>query len=133
MNKTVGLISCIIIMISIAGCAINRAEIATKAKNSMLGMSKQQVLQCMGVASNIQTQGNTEAWKYYSGGDYQGSININANNQYAYGSESLHKRSCEINILFSNDSVTNVLYSGRTGGLLSQGEQCAYAVSNCTR
>jgi hypothetical protein len=120
-------------MVSISGCAINRAEIAAKAKSSMIGMTKQQVLQCMGAASNTQSQENTEIWKYYSGGDYQGSFNVNTTDQYAYGSTNFHKRSCEINIIFTNDSVTNILYSGRTGGLLTQGEECAFALNNCVR
>lgn len=133
MNKPICLTTAAIIIISINGCAIQRAEVATKAKTSLIGMSKQQILQCMGAASEIQKQGTTEAWKYYSGGDYRGSINAYTDNQYTFGTTTLNKRSCEINILFDNSSVTNVLYSGRTGGILSQGEQCAYAVSNCVK
>jgi len=125
------LIFFIIPLFLLNGCAIQRAQIATKAQTSMIGISKQQVLQCMGVASGIQREGNIESWKYYSGGDYHGSVNTYSYSQFTTGSANFQKRSCEINITFLHDSVTNVMYSGRTGGILSQGEQCAYAVSNC--
>jgi hypothetical protein len=99
----------------------------------MVGMSKQQILQCMGAASNVQTVGSIESWKYFSGGESFATTNISGNGNFATASTNVATRYCVINITFSNDVVTNVSYSGRTGGLLSQGEQCAYAVANCVK
>jgi len=111
-------------------CSIQRAEVATKAQSSMIGMSKQQILECMGAASNTQSQGNAEVWNYHSGGDYRGSVNLYSNDQYTTGTAIVNRRSCEINVVFENGIVSKILYSGRTGGILSRGEQCAFAVAN---
>jgi hypothetical protein len=133
MKEVIQIISYGLILSLIASCAIQRAEIATKAQSSMIGMSKQQILQCMGAADSTQIVGVVESWKYHSGGESHATTNISNYGEFATASTSVTKRYCEVNILFSNDSVTNINYSGRTGGLLSKGEQCAYAVSNCVR
>jgi len=122
MYKFIISLTIVMCLASINGCVFTRAETASTAKRSLIGMSKQQILQCMGAARNIQTEGNVDVWKYYSGGDYR-----------ATGITILRKRSCEINVIFKKDYVVNIMYSGRTGGILTRGEQCAYAVSNCVR
>ena len=33
----------------------------------------------------------------------------------------------------NNGYVSRVNYSGPTGGLITEGEQCAFAVQNCTK
>jgi hypothetical protein len=38
-----------------------------------------------------------------------------------------------VNIVMTNGVVSEVNYTGPTGGLLTQGEQCAYAVQNCAQ
>jgi hypothetical protein len=43
------------------------------------------------------------------------------------------RRYCTMNIVMSAGRVSRVNYSGPTGGLLTAGEQCAFAVQNCTR
>jgi hypothetical protein len=42
-------------------------------------------------------------------------------------------RFCNINIVMASGRVTVVNYTGPTGGLLTAGEQCAYAVDACVR
>jgi hypothetical protein len=42
-------------------------------------------------------------------------------------------RFCNINIVMSGGIVSAVNYQGPTGGLLTRGEQCAYAVDRCTK
>lgn len=123
----------ILIFAMISSCSIQRAEVATKAQSSMVGMSKRQILECMGAANNTQSQGNVEVWAYHSGGDYRGSVNLYSNDQGTTGTAIVNRRSCEINVVFENGTVSKVLYLGRTGGLLSKGEQCAFAVANCVK
>jgi hypothetical protein len=49
----------------------------------------------------------------------------------AFGSSVTTARFCKVDVVFNGSRVARVNYSGPTGGLLTEGEQCAYAVSNC--
>jgi hypothetical protein len=42
-------------------------------------------------------------------------------------------RFCNVNIVFAGGQVSAVNYTGPTGGLLTAGEQCAYAVNACVK
>ena len=52
---------------ALAGCAIQRAQVAQEAQGSMIGMPKEQVLACMGPPINKAAEGATEVWAYNSG------------------------------------------------------------------
>ena len=52
---------------ALAGCAIQRAQVAQDARAQMVGMSKEQVLACMGPPGNKAAEGATEVWSYASG------------------------------------------------------------------
>jgi hypothetical protein len=104
---------------ALGGCAFQRAEVAQTAQASMIGMPKEQVLSCMGPPANKATEGKTEVWAY--------STNPTINLDRGSGST----RYCTINITMNGGVVSAVNYQGPTGGLLTQGEQCAYAVKAC--
>jgi hypothetical protein len=53
--------------IVLSACAIQRAQEAQDAHTQMVGMSKEQVLACMGPAINKAAEGGTEVWTYNSG------------------------------------------------------------------
>jgi hypothetical protein len=106
---------------TLGGCAFERAEIAQKAQASMIGMPKEQVLACMGPPANKATEGKTEVWAYAT----NPTINLDR------GSGAT--RFCNANITLSGGVVSAVNYQGPTGGLLTQGEQCAYAVDACVK
>jgi hypothetical protein len=38
-----------------------------------------------------------------------------------------------VNVVMTAGRVSSVNYVGDTGGLITQGEQCAFAVQNCVR
>jgi hypothetical protein len=40
-------------------------------------------------------------------------------------------RFCNINIVMTGGQVSAINYAGASGGLLTPGEQCAYAVNSC--
>jgi hypothetical protein len=42
-------------------------------------------------------------------------------------------RFCTINLVMSGGRVSRVNYVGPTGGLLTRGEQCAFALENCVQ
>jgi hypothetical protein len=124
---------------SIYACSssrFGRAQVATQAKAQMIGMSKEQVLACMGAPFQQAAVGQTEVWSYPSGGDTttvstaNGSVDA-AGNATAFGvSQSAH-RYCVVNVVMTAGKVSAVNYTGRTGGWASEGEQCAFAVKNC--
>lgn len=127
----------IIVGLALTACSYQRAGTAAIAKSSMIGMTKEQVLTCMGPPVQTAKEGSTEVWSYISGGD---SVSGGAATGYASGSSATvvgsgwtKKRSCTVNIVMHGQSVTAVNYLGRTGGLLTKGEQCAFAVENCVQ
>jgi hypothetical protein len=107
--------------VAFSGCAFQRAEVAQRAQASMIGMPKEQVLACMGPPAQKATEGQTEVWAY------------NTSPTIILNQGSGATRFCTVNIVMSGEAVSAVNYRGPTGGLLTQGEQCAYAVDACVR
>jgi hypothetical protein len=93
-------------------------------------MPKEQVLACMGPPINKAAEGATEVWAYNSGNGMT-STNISGDRHGATATSS--SRFCNVNIVMSRGQVTAVNYTGPTGGLLTAGEQCAYAVERRTK
>ena len=113
---------CLILALSLlTACKFYRAEVASDAQTQMVGMSKEAVLACMGAPAQIGQAGDTEVWSYSSGGDA------------TTVSSTTLQRYCIVNVLMADDRVRSISYSGRTGGLLTEGEQCAFAVENCVQ
>jgi outer membrane protein assembly factor BamE (lipoprotein component of BamABCDE complex) len=125
----------------LASCSFQPVQEATDAEVQMVGMTKQQVFTCMGVPAQKAQEGSTEIWTYPSG-DGQTATFTDASVQAqaygkggAYGTGSAYgvtaRRFCTINIAFQYARVSQVNYVGPTGELVTQGEQCAFAVKNC--
>ena len=51
----------------VSSCAVMRAKEANEAQVTMVGMSKEQILACMGVPAAKAVEGATEVWSYNSG------------------------------------------------------------------
>jgi hypothetical protein len=99
----------------------------------MVGLPKERVLACMGVPANKMTVGETEVWAYNSGnGQTEGSVFASGGNGFASGFGVTTQRFCNVSIVMTKEVVSQVNYSGPTGGPLTAGEQCAFAVQNCT-
>ncbi|QDF38266.2 hypothetical protein FJN17_12185 [Bradyrhizobium symbiodeficiens] len=93
-------------------------------------MSKEQVLACMGAPGNKAAEGATEVWGYDSGNGME----VASISGDRYGATAVSsRRFCKINVVFGGGQVSSVNYSGPTGGLITAGEQCAYAVSACVQ
>jgi outer membrane protein assembly factor BamE (lipoprotein component of BamABCDE complex) len=97
----------VVIAACVADCAAERTQIANYAQNKMVGLTKEQVLACMGPPASKATEGATEVWSYPSG-------------------------NCTVNVTMMDGKVKRMNYVGSTGGLLSQNEQCFFTVANCT-
>jgi hypothetical protein len=130
--KSQVVVAAMLVVFSLAGCAVQRAETARKAKVDMVGLPKERVLACMGVPQNQMTVGETEVWSYQSGnGEQIGSVFASGGNGFASGFGVSERRFCNVSIVMTKGAVSAVNYSGPTGGVLTAGEQCAFAVQNC--
>jgi outer membrane protein assembly factor BamE (lipoprotein component of BamABCDE complex) len=127
-----------LLFVLLSGCAVQRAQEAADAKAQMIGMSKEQVLSCAGIPTQKAAEGQLELWSYVSGNGYTNtavSANVNSYSGYTNGTaEGIStRRYCVVNIAMEDGRVKQVTYAGPTGGLLTAGEQCAFAVRNCLR
>jgi hypothetical protein len=103
---------------ALMACAVQRAQIANDAQSKMIGLSKEQILTCMGPPLNKAAEGGTEVWSYNSGNSVTPTGDGNG-------------RYCTINIKMWNGRVGVVDYLGPSGGLLTPNEACAFAVEKC--
>jgi hypothetical protein len=139
---------------ALGGCAVQRAVVAHSAQEKMVGLSKEQILACMGPPGQKMAEGATEVWSYNSGNDRvtavgtgysqtNGSINgqrtgsnysaTGSSTTTSLGTATASRRFCNVNVVMNEGVVSRVNYSGPTGGVLTSGEQCAFAVENCTK
>jgi hypothetical protein len=123
----------VLVLLAFCGCAIQRALEAQDAKEQLVGMSDEKILACMGPPHNRSAVGGTEVWQYGSGDNSTTAVgNANAwGGGMVTASVSTSSRYCMINIAMANHVVRSVNYSGPTGGLVTEGEQCAFAVKAC--
>lgn len=124
----------VICTLLISGCArtkFGRASLANKAKVELIGKTKKEILLCAGVPNRSEKADNIEFLTYVSGGDSRGSIRSSRNSSSRRSSVSVKKRYCEVTFIFDSGIVEKVNYSGRTGGLATRGEQCAFVLQNC--
>lgn len=126
------------VSIAVAACAsYERAETANRAQTEMRGLTKSDVLGCMGPPVQKASEGNVEVWSYHSGGELTGSTfaTADASGRIVAGTaiSNAKVRQCAVNVVFNDGHVSRLNYIGRTGGLFTRGEQCAYAVENCVK
>jgi hypothetical protein len=84
----------------------------------------------MGAPANKAAEGTTEVWGFASG---NGMTVATASYDRYGGTAVSSNRFCNVNIVFARGQVSAVNYTGPTGGLLTAGEQCAYAVNACVK
>ena len=129
----------------LAGCAVERAATAQQARQDLIGKSKAEIIACAGVPSSTIKEGQVEVLAYQYDGDVQvfqsstaEAIGTRSDNTvrttgFGLGVSSVRRRQCIANFVFENGRLKQLNYSGRTGGVLTQGEQCAFIVSNCVQ
>lgn len=120
--------TCLVIL---SGCAMQRAQLASEAKERLVGQTKEQVLGCMGPPANKMAEGTTEVWSYASGNGQ-----VNATGAYwGYGASSYSGSQlfCTVNLVMQDGRVSRVNYIGPTGTFMLEGEQCAFAVESCVQ
>ena len=121
----------VVLTLTLAGCITQqRAAVATRAQTELVGMSKKDPLMCAGVPARQERIDDLEFLAYEGGGDSTSA----AFRTSAYSAVSkTHQRNCEATFVLKDGVVQSVRYKGRTGGLFTKGEQCAFIVENCVR
>jgi hypothetical protein len=123
-----GVCAAMAVGLALSACAIQRAQIANNAQASMVGLTKEQVLACMGPPANQAAVGATEVWSYNSGNG-QSAAFVSGGQNFATAVST--RRFCTVNVVMTAGRVSSLDYVGPTGGLLSPNEQCAFAIANC--
>ncbi|MFZ5504612.1 MAG: hypothetical protein ACOY7P_03900 [Pseudomonadota bacterium] len=120
--------------ITLGGCAVQRANLAERAQSEMVGMSKKELLLCAGVPLRQERVEDLEFLTFSGGGDSVSSGAATAvSSKTVVGTETTTRRYCEATFVLKNSAIEKVSYQGRTGGLLTKGEQCAFIVENCLK
>jgi hypothetical protein len=109
----------IVICIAFTACGIHRSQIPNDSQSKMIGLSKEQVLACMGPPPIKRAEEDgTEVWSYNSGNNVTSAGNGNG-------------RYCTINVKMWNGRVGAVDYLGPGSGVITPNEACAFAVEKC--
>jgi len=120
------------LVVSLSGCAIQRADLASRAQKDLIGMTKKELLTCAGVPVRQERLDNLEFLTYSGGGDRVGAaVATTTSPSTAVVSGKSSHRYCEATFILRDGIIQKVNYQGRTGGLLTKGEQCAFIIENC--
>ena len=135
MTAPMNLVSVVLLAaLGLTGCSIIRAQTAADAQTEMVGMSRQQILRCMGPANRSAAAGASEIWSYDTGNGRINSLaSVTRTGTSATGQTVRSGRHCTVIVEMRNGRVEQLKYLGATGGLLTRDEQCASAVKNCIR
>jgi hypothetical protein len=119
--------------LALSACAIQRAQVANEAQDRMVGLTKEQILACMGPPTSKASEGATEVWSYPSGNGRTDVATFGSVGRGGFfsGGGVAESRFCTVNVTMVDGRVNRMNYVGPTGGLLSPNEQCAFAVANC--
>jgi hypothetical protein len=120
------------VALGLSACAAHqRAETAQRAKDELVGLKKSELLACAGAPARSAVSEDIEVLTYEGGGDSRGVGVGTATRGLAVGTISSYRRYCEVTFVLRGGVVDKVNYAGRTGGLATKGEQCAFVVENC--
>ena len=127
-------LSNVALIIVLSGCTdFQRADNAAAAKMQMVGLSREEVLSCMGIPKKKASEGATEVWSYLST-NYRGdsSGDIFKTTGYAHSSGTHDRSFCTVNVVMKDGVVKAIHYNGPTSGTFyNKDEQCGFAVENC--
>ncbi|MDD5033346.1 MAG: hypothetical protein PHE55_01195 [Methylococcaceae bacterium] len=116
----------ILLLLAISGCAAHRAEIAQRARSELVGLSKTQLLQCMG-PSQRQERSESGEILIFSGATPNYSCPLRM------GETEPPRRYCEAAFVLENGVVKTVGYREPNGNIITQADRCAFLVEKCVR
>jgi hypothetical protein len=124
----------VVLVVSFSGCIFQRAIIASRAQTELVGMSKIELLSCAGLPVRQERMDDLEFLTYSGGVDILGAevdTYTSPSTDTATGKRTYLY--CDVTFVLKDGVVQKVNYKGRTGGLLTKGEQCAFVVENCLK
>ena len=130
MSKSVAALS-LIVVLALSGC--QPLEVDQVAQQSMIGLSKRDILACLGQpAQRVPSGQATEIWTY-AGGQMRGygpqwAIGLNTNLvPFTPGG------SCDVVLVMTNAHVSEVGYTAVDGSGLPLGRECVFSVERCVK
>ena len=130
MSKSVAALG-LIIVLALSGC--QPLEVDQVAQQSMIGLSKRDILGCFGrPATRVSSGEATEIWTYV-GGQMRGygpqwAIGVNTNLiPFTPGG------SCDVVLVMTNGHVSEVGYTAVSGSSLPLGQECVFSVESCVK
>jgi outer membrane protein assembly factor BamE (lipoprotein component of BamABCDE complex) len=122
---------CVTLFALLTGCGTIQSSRVPDQINAMVGLSKEQVLSCMGPPSNKASEGSTEVWTYSNFGAVTTNAFVSGNRYGALGSSSTSQDSCIVNLTMRNDAVSTANYRSQ-GKLLAPSLPCYSVLQVCT-
>jgi hypothetical protein len=118
MRKAIMWISCA----GLAACSWQRTQLSQDAQSYLIGLTKDEILRCMGRPMATIPEHATEVWSFEFG---------NGGGATVYGDGAVIDARCSVKIVMIGDRVSQVIYSNPRGGLLSWGDPCYFALQRC--
>ena len=130
MRKSVAAVG-LLIALALGGC--QPLEVDQVAQQSMIGLSKRDILACLGQpAQRVPSGQATEIWTY-TGGQMRGygpqwAIGLNTNLvPFAPGGR------CDVVLVMTNGHVSEVGYTAVDGGKFPLGQECIFPIERCVK
>jgi hypothetical protein len=119
-----------LLALALAACA-ERPEVDQIAQMDMIGLSKTDILACMGAPARRHGLGEgTEIWTYAVGYTTTDSPPWTAGLNFSLSAK---PAPCDVQVVMTNGHVSQVSYLMPDGRPLPSGRQCAFAVQACAR
>jgi outer membrane protein assembly factor BamE (lipoprotein component of BamABCDE complex) len=124
----------LVVSVLLSACgSLQRDEDAAAAKTRMIGMTREEVLACMGPPRAKSSEDSTQVWSYFSS-DRQSSATGNTFRPtgYSYTNISRSRNFCTVNVVMKDGVVEAIHYLGPTStNFYNKDDQCGYAVKAC--
>jgi hypothetical protein len=111
----------------LAGCSVDDAHLARRARTSLLGMNEVTLQTCMGAPDEKSVLGNTEILTYYATSTSSSNFSIPIVGGIGFSNGGY----CHTIIRLDNGTVTGVRYTGETRAFAAPDAYCAPSVGGC--
>jgi hypothetical protein len=119
----------------LAGCTgMEQSKFARQAKTELVGMSREEVLDCAGPPERVIKSGKRELLVYFAGDESPAARNLAPTGLDAPGIfHGGHEANCEVTFVLEEGRVSELRYQGQTGGIFTRNSRCAAILRYCMR
>ncbi len=114
----------------VSGCAWQRGRDASNAQEKLVGMPKHEFVNCAGEPWTQQSFGSKEMLLYIAKKRFKDPESVPDQVVAAVRPE-VEGSYCEARVTITDGRVSEIRYSGQTGGFLTEGEACAPIIQGC--